>query len=89
MAGKPGQLVDEDGERAVAALLRRQRERAVARLSVETHERRHQRGGLADIAAGLGEQRLQPIQAAVRRVVFGEAGGMGEVLDHRVERQST
>ena len=85
-AGKPCQLVDEDGKRAVAALLRGQGERAVARSSLEPNERRHQRGNLADIAGGLGQQRLQPVQAALRRVVLGKAGGVSDLLDRGVER---
>ena len=58
-AGEPGQLIDEDGERAAAALLRRQHERAVPDRRVETHERRHQGRGLADIVGSPGEQCLE------------------------------
>ena len=86
IAGKPCQLVDEDGECAVAALLGWQGERAVTRFSLEPNERRHQRGNLADIAAGLGQQRLQQVQAALRRVVLGKADGLSDLLDRGVER---
>ena len=85
-AGEPGQLIDQHGERAAAALLRRQRQRAVAARPVETRERRHQRRRLADIVRGPGEQGLEPVQSAISAVVRGEAGGMGELLNHRVKR---
>ena len=65
----------------------RQRQRAVAAGPVEARERRHQRCCLADIVGGPGEQRLEPVQPALDAVVRGEARGMGELLDHRVERR--
>ena len=40
--GEAGELVDQGGQRAVAALLRRQRQRAVARLAVDTQKCRDQ-----------------------------------------------
>jgi hypothetical protein len=51
-AGQPSELVDEDSQHAAPALLGRQRERAVARCSVETQQRRHKRCGFVDLLRG-------------------------------------
>ncbi len=66
LAGEPGELADEGGQRLVAALRRRQRQRAVARLAVQTHECGNERRGGAHIVHGRAEQRLQPVQAPLR-----------------------
>ena len=75
-AGQPGELVDQGGKRAAAALLRGQGRRAIARRPVETHKRREQRCRGGAIVAGLREQRLEPLQSPIGVVVRGKAGGM-------------
>lgn len=86
-AGQASDLLDEDGQGAVAALLRRERERAVARLAVQIQEGGDDRRGGAHVVHGLGEQHLQPVQAPLRPVLGSEAGRVSQLLDHRIERR--
>src|SRR5882724_5420072 len=38
------------------------------------------------IVGGLGQQRLEPVQPALRAIILGKARGVSDLLDCRIER---
>ena len=78
--GNRGKAFDESPD-ARRAKLRREREGAIARRSVETEKRRNQRRGRAATIASPREQRLKLLQPLLVIVVRGKACGMAELLD--------
>jgi hypothetical protein len=88
--GGPDQLVDQGGQGASAALLRRQRHRPVPLGRVQVQQRRQEGARLRRRRRPVGpcQPRLEPPQPALRIVVGVEVGRVGEVLDGGVQRRA-
>ena len=78
-------MVDQNGQGAVAALLRRSRRRAVTRLPINAEQRSEEWRRLSDVIAASGKKRLQSIQTAIGVVFRRESRCKSELLDNRVK----
>ena len=80
-----GELVDQNGEGTITALLRRQHRRSVARLSIDTEQCSKEWRRLSDVITASGEKRLQPFKATIRIVFRSKACRKVELLDNWVK----